>query len=109
MDEAAGGVATNDGVIAIWPPTLTGSYTVHYIPEFVDITNTSDGFLLEPDWMEWLLCKAALPILQRDNNKKASLDLVMARLNRAEGKIVAHARRQKRGNIVGRRRDGLEL
>jgi hypothetical protein len=109
MEEPAGGSSTNDGLIAIWPATLTGTFTIHYVPTWVEITDTADSFLIQPDWLEWMLCKAALPILQRDNNKKNTVEMVMARLNRAELKIINHARRHKRGIVVARRRDGMEL
>lgn len=97
------------GALSIWPHTLAGSYKIHYLPQWTAITNTSHVFVMFPDWYEWLLAKAALPIYQRDHNKKPGLDIAMARLQRAEAQIILHARRNRRGAVVARRRDGNEL
>lgn len=96
--------------IAIWPPTLTGNYKISYLPHWTSVVSgTGNVLVIFPDWLEWLLCKAALSIYQRDNNKKQSLEIVQMRLARAQGQIIAHARRHLRGSVVARRRDGLEL
>jgi len=95
--------------IVVFPHTLTGNYKVHYLPKWTDLTDTSHVFVLFPDWLEWVLTKAALAVIQRDNNKKSALEVVQMRLARAQGAILAHTRRSKRGTVVARRRDGNEL
>ena len=97
------------GKIVLWPPTLSGNYKVHYLPKWTALTTTSHVFVIFPDWLEWILAKAALSIIQRDNNKKNASEIVMARLARAQAAIIAHARRSRRGTVVARRRDGNEL
>ncbi len=97
------------GKIVIWPPTLSGNYKIHYLPKWTALTDDTHVFVIFPDWLEWLLAKAALVIIQRDNNKKNAAEIVMQRLARAQGAIIAHARRSRRGTVVARRRDGNEL
>ena len=97
------------GAIVIWPHNLTGQHKIHYLPHWTPITNTSHVFVLFPDWKEWLLTAAAIPFLQRDNDKKAAFKIAMERNQAAEARLMLHARRQKRGTVVARRRDGMEL
>lgn len=97
------------GTIAIWPPNLSGNYKIAHLPHWVAITNTAHVFVLFPDWLEWLLTKAAIPIYQRDNKKSAAVEAAVMRNQRAEARILAHTRRHTRGVVVARRRDGLDL
>jgi hypothetical protein len=97
------------GAIAIWPYTLTGNYSIDYVPHWVPITNTAHVFVLFPHWEEWLLCSCAMVITQRDNNKRDTYAAARDRKAEAQAQIIAHCRRSKRGSVVARRRDGLEL
>lgn len=97
------------GAIAVWPPTLSGSYRVDYVPHWVPITDPTHVFVLFPHWEEWLLAACTMVITQRDNNKRNMYEAARDRMAEAQGQIIAHCRRSKRGSIVARRRDGLEL
>lgn len=97
------------GKIAVWPHTLAGNYKVDYLPHWVPITNTSHVFVIFPDWEEWLLTKATMVLLQRDNQKREAFLDAQDRNRAAEAAILAHCRRHMRGTVVARRRDGMEL
>lgn len=97
------------GKIAIWPHNLGGQHKIHYLPHWVPITNTAHVFVLFPDWLEWLLTAATMVLIQRDNNKSDAFAAARDRNLAAEAKILAHSRRSKRGSVVARRRDGMEL
>lgn len=97
------------GKLVMWPHTLSGSYKVDYLPHWVPITDASHVFVLFPDWEEWLLTKATMVLLQRDNQKRPAFLDARDRNIAAEAAILAHSRRHLRGNVVARRRDGLEL
>src|SRR5262245_50845487 len=109
MPQPSDDTVTAGNAIAVWPYTLSGNYKLFTIETWQDITDPNHLFVIYPGGLEWMLCKAAVSIIQRDNNKKAMLDSVLARLARAELAIAQHARRWKRGVVVARRRDGLEL
>lgn len=98
-----------EGAIAIWPPVLGGQYRIDYVPHWVPITDPTHVFVLFPHWEEWLLSACAMVIIQRDNNKRAAFEDARDRKMAAEAQVVAHCRRAKRGVVVARRRDGLEL
>lgn len=100
---------TTAGVIALWPPTLAGSYSIAYVPHWVPLTDPTHVFVLFPHWEEWLLTSCAMVITQRDNNKRNMYDAARDRKAEAQAQIIAHCRRNKRGSVVARRRDGLEL
>lgn len=102
-------IGVTDGAIALWPPSLSGNYAIDYVPHWVPITNTSHVFVLFPHWEEWLLCSCAMVITQRDNNKRDTYSAARDRKAEAQAQIIAHCRRSKRGTVVARRRDGLEL
>lgn len=97
------------GSIAIWPYTLTGNYVIDYVPHWVPITDPAHVFVLFPHWQEWLVCACTMVIAQRDNNKRNTYEAARDRLAEAQGQIIAHSRRSRRGTVVARRRDGLEL
>lgn len=97
------------GSIALWPYNLSGLYTIDYVPHWVPITDPTYVFILFPHWEEWLLTSCTMVITQRDNNKKNMFAAAAARKAEAQAQIIAHCRRSKRGSIVARRRDGLEL
>jgi hypothetical protein len=97
------------GKIAIWPVTLSGNYKIDYLPHWTPLTDSSHVLVLFPDWEEWLLTKCTAVLLQRDNQKRSAFLDAMDRNMRAEAAILAHCRRQKRGAVVARRRDGMEL
>ena len=98
-----------DGAIAVWPPTLGGNYAIDYVPHWVPLTNEEHIFVLFPHWEEWILTACAMVISQRDNNKRNTFLDAERRNAVAEAQVITHARRNKRGSIVQRRRDGLEL
>lgn len=98
-----------DGQIAIWPPSLSGQYAIDYVPHWVPLTNSTHVFVLFPHWEEWLICACTMAIVQRDNNKTNTYQAARDRLAEAQGQLIAHCRRSKRGTVVARRRDGLEL
>jgi hypothetical protein len=98
-----------DGIIALWPYTLSGSYAIDYVPHWVPATNTAHVFVLFPHWEEWLLASCTMVISQRDNNKRNMFVDARDRKAEAQAQIIAHCRRSKRGSVVARRRDGLEL
>jgi hypothetical protein len=97
------------GAIAIWPPSLGGSYAIDYVPHWVPITDPAHVFVLFPHWEEWLLCSCVMVISQRDNNKRNMFVDARDRKAEAQGQIIAHCRRSKRGSVVARRRDGVDL
>jgi hypothetical protein len=97
------------GVIALWPYSLTGSYAIDYVPHWVPITNSAHVFVLFPHWEEWLLSSCTMVISQRDNNKRNMFVDARDRKAEAQAQIIAHCRRSKRGSVVARRRDGVEL
>lgn len=97
------------GIIGLWPYTLSGSYAIDYVPHWVPITNPAHVFVLFPHWEEWLLTSSTMVISQRDNNKRNMFVDARDRKAEAQAQIIAHCRRSKRGSIVARRRDGLEL
>jgi hypothetical protein len=95
-----------EGGIAIWPPSLTGNYAIDFVPDFVQDTA---ALILLPYWQEWLLCSCTMVISQRDNNKRNMFVDARDRKAEAQAQIIAHSRRSKRGSVVARRRDGVEL
>jgi hypothetical protein len=97
------------GVIALWPHTLSGRYAIDYVAHWVPITNPAHVFVLFPHWEEWLLSSCTMVISQRDNNKRNMFVDARDRKAEAQAQIIAHCRRSKRGSVVARRRDGLEL
>jgi hypothetical protein len=103
------GATVTAGVIAVWPPTLSGSYAIDYVPHWVPITDPTHVFVLFPHWEEWLLCACTMVIVQRDNNKRNTYQDARDRLAEAQSQIIAHSRRARRGSVVARRRDGVEL
>lgn len=98
-----------EGTIALWPHSLSGNYAIDYVPHWVPLTDPTHVFVLFPHWEEWLLCSCAMVITQRDNNKRDTYSAARDRKAEAQGQIIAHCRRSKRGSVVARRRDGLEL
>jgi len=97
------------GKLVIWPYNLSGNYKVDYLPHWVPLTDASHVFVLFPDWEEWLLTRATMVLLQRDNQKRAAFLDARDRNIAAELAILAHVRRHLRGSVVARRRDGMEL
>lgn len=97
------------GAIAIWPHSLTGSYVIDFVPHWVPITDPTHVFVLFPHWEEWLLAASTMVISQRDNNKRNMFVDARDRKAEAQAQIIAHCRRSKRGSVVARRRDGVEL
>lgn len=98
-----------DGAIALWPHTLSGSYAIDYVPHWVPTTVGGFPLVLFPHWEEWLLASSTMVITQRDNNKRNTFMAARDRKAEAQAQIIAHCRRSKRGSVVARRRDGLEL
>lgn len=98
-----------EGRIGIWPPTLTGLYSIAYLPHWVPVLESSAQFIIYPHWEEWLICSCVMAISQRDNDKRRTYEIARERKGVAEAQVIQHARRSKRGAIVARRRDGLEL
>ena len=97
------------GKIAIWPYTLSGTYKIDILPHWVPITDGTHVFVVYPHWQEWILTKAAMVVIGRDNNKRGTFAAAKLRNEAAEAKIIAQARRSKRGVVVQRRRDNMEL
>lgn len=97
------------GKIVIWPTALAGNFKVDYLPKWTPLTDPLHVFVMFPDWYEWALTAATLIIVQRDNDKRDTFLAARDRNAVAEAKIVAHTRRSRRGSVVARRRDGLEL
>jgi hypothetical protein len=97
------------GKIAIWPTSLGGNYKIDVLPKWTALTDASHVFVIFPDWVEWLLCAASMVITQRDNNRKNTFAAAQARKVEVEKAILDHCRRSKRGVVVARRRDGMEL
>lgn len=97
------------GKIVIWPYTLAGNYKIDYLPHWVPLTNGTHVFVIFPDWEEWLITRATMVVLQRDNQKREAFLDARDRNLAAEAAILMHTRRQQRGVVVARRRDGLEL
>jgi hypothetical protein len=97
------------GKIAIWPHNLTGQHKIHVLPHWVALTDPTHVFVMFPNWLEWVLTAATMVLIQRDNNKRETFLAARDRNTDIEAKIIAHARRSKRGTVVARRRDGMEL
>lgn len=97
------------GKLIIWPHNLTGQHKIHYLPKWTPITDSTHVLVMFPDWYEYMLAGCTMVLVQRDVNKKDTFAIAKERYQLAEGAIVAHARRSKRGSVVARRRDGMEL
>lgn len=97
------------GKIVIWPTSLSGNYKIDILPKWTPLTDATHVFVIFPDWVEWLLSAATMVITQRDNNRKNTFAAAQARKLEVEKAIIDHCRRSKRGVVVARRRDGLEL
>lgn len=101
---------TTAGKLVIWPFTgMNGNYEIHYLPHWVPLTTGTHVLVLFPDWEEWLITRATMVILQRDNQKQSAYMIAKERNMVAEAAILAHVRRHQRGTVVARRRDGMEL
>lgn len=97
------------GAIAAWPVTLPHDFAIDYVEQWSPISEPTDKFIVFPHWEEWLLSSCAMVICQRDNNKRNMFASARDRMVEAQAQIIAHCRRSKRGSVVARRRDGLEL
>lgn len=109
MPQPNGALDVVVGAIAVWPRTLPRDFAVDYVKEWQPITDPTHKFIVFPHWKEWLLCASTMVISQRDNNKRNTYEIARDRLAQAQAQIIAHCRRSKRGSVVARRRDGLEL
>lgn len=103
------GVTVTAGTIIIWPHNLTGQHKVHYLPKWTPLTDATHVLVMFPDWYEWMLCACTMVLVQRDVNKKDTFAIAKERFMLANGAVIAHARRSKRGSVVARRTDGMEL
>jgi hypothetical protein len=97
------------GKIAIWPVTLSGQHKIHYLPHWVNLTDSTHVLVMFPNWLEWVLTAATMVLIQRDNNKRDTFLAARDRNADMEAKIIAHSRRSRRGSVIARRRDGMEL
>lgn len=97
------------GKIAIWPHNLTGQHKIHYLPHWVNLTDSTHVLVMFPLWLEWVLTAATMVLIQRDNNKRDTFLAARDRNADIEAKIILQTRRSKRGSVVARRRDGMEL
>lgn len=97
------------GQLVIWPHNLTGNHRIFYLPKWTDITNPLHVLVMFPDWFDWMLTACTMVVVQRDVNKKDTFAIAKERNQIAEARMLQHARRFKRGSVVARRRDGLEL
>jgi hypothetical protein len=97
------------GKIVIWPPTLGGNVKIDTLPKWAALTDPTHVFVVFPDWVEWILAGSAMVITQRDNDRHNTFLAAKDRKAEAERRILLHCRRSKRGVVMARRRDGMEL
>lgn len=88
------------GTIAIWPPTLAGTYKIHTVQSWTDLTADSNVFLLYEAWDDWFLNQAAMTICQRDKNKGDLYVQARDAWAAADALIVASAARLQRGGYT---------
>lgn len=71
------------GSIAIAPVPTGGDYALWTMPEWTDITSSTDVFLFaNEDWRQWMLFNAMAKIVgARDKNNASKLDYILAQLN----------------------------
>lgn len=71
------------GQIAIAPVPTSGDYSIWSMPEWTNITSSTDIFLFQnEDWRQWMLYDAMLKVVGvRDKNNAAKFDFIMSRLD----------------------------
>ena len=96
------------GTIAVWgvtnaygtPQALVGSYKIHSVQVWADITTDVHVFMLYEAWDEWLLNAAAMTCCQRDKNKRDLYDQAKEAWGVADALIVQSARRLQRSGAA---------
>ncbi len=88
------------GTIAIFPPQLTGSYKIHTVQAWTELTSDSNIFLLYEDWDEWFLNAAAMTCCQHDKNKADIYVQARDAFDAADARLEASAARLQRGGYV---------
>lgn len=92
--------AITAGTIALFPPTLAGTYKLHSVEAWTDISTDANVFLLYEAWDEWFLNAACMTICQRDKNKTDNYIAAEAAFKVADALIVAASARLQRGGFV---------
>ncbi len=106
LPEARASAAVTAGTIALFPRTLNGSYRVAFVEEWTNMTADTHVWSADPAHVTWALLTAAMPVLQRDNNKRGTLQTAMARLQRADAMIRQASKRKGPGRVVPKRAGG---
>lgn len=88
------------GTIALWPPNLSGTYKLHSVQAWTDLTADGNIFLLYEAWDEWFINSAVMAVCQRDKNKADLYVQARDSFNAADALIVAQAARLQRGGFV---------
>jgi hypothetical protein len=87
------------GTLAAWGrcgEALAGSYKIHYINAWADITDETHVFMLYEAWDEWFLNAAAMTCCQRDKNKSDLYEQAKEAWGVADALIVQSAARIQR-------------
>lgn len=88
------------GSIALFPPSLGGTYKLHSVEAWADIVSDTHVFMLYEGWDEWFLNAAAMTITQRDTNKKDNYAAARDAWAAADALIVESAARLQRGGFA---------
>lgn len=103
---ARASATVTDGVIALFPASLSGSYRVTYLEHYTEMTDDTHKFVGHADWFTWVINSVAMQLTKRDNNKKANFQAAQLAKADAEARIIAASRRSKRGAAVPKRVGG---
>lgn len=88
------------GTIALWPPNLSGTYKLHTVQAWTDITNDTHVFMLYEAWDEWFINAAVMSVCQRDKNKADIYIQARDAFAAADALIEAQAARLQRGGYT---------
>ena len=86
------------GKIALLPaPDEPYSYTIWYLPHWVDISTDSHVFNVYAGWEQWLIWDVVIKIAGRDNDSRNTYQIAMTERQRNQDRLLASARVQRSG------------
>lgn len=102
------GSSITAGKIAIWgtpnaysqSTILSGSYVIHSVDTWTDISADASVFMLYEAWDEWFLNAAAMTCCQRDKDKTDLYEQAKEAWMTADALIVESAARLQRGGFI---------
>lgn len=107
MPEARDAAVITAGKIALFPTKLTGSYRVTYRDQFTDMTSDTSLFVGIVPMFTWVINSCVSVLTKRDTNKRATYQMAMAAIEKAEARIEkASKRTQSSGAYSPKRIDG---